>query len=62
MMLPAVETCRGSGSVAVGSRSVAFHDAAETQANARNGVATHMLLRLLRRGAPLARLLLLHAM
>ena len=61
MLLP-VETCRGSGSEAVGSRSVAFHDAAETQVNAHNGVAMRMLLRRFRRGASLARLLLLHVM
>ena len=52
MMLLAAETCRGSGSVAVGSRSVAIHDAAETQANAHNGVAMHTLLLLSRRGGP----------
>ena len=46
MMRLAAETCRGSGSVAVGSRSAAIHDAAETQVNAHNGVAVHMLLRL----------------
>ena len=44
--LPPVPRRPRSGSAAVGSRSVAFHDATETRVNAHNGVAMHMLLRL----------------